>query len=232
MIKVILYIYQTAREQFRLVGFLKVLCFALVPLVWAKIAPEAQTPSTFTLVVLTLLILSIGILFVIAAKAQSIQEPKFKLDLHVSSPVRGGNHDAYFNFINVSVANISGVNLEHCTAFLKGLSKNQEPSQFDKSIPLIWNFPQDSPEAKIVVGNELLVHVAIVGNKGHGLKLAGKQWNRLKNQFEDHAVYRFEVLVNSGVSSQIITIEVDWKGEWDKFEAKEIAVKNFTAELS
>ena len=81
MWKVILYIYQTAYREFRLVGALKIAGLALLPTIWTGIATYFEwgnsTPSKFTWFLLTGLCLSLGFLYVIAKRAQSIEEPKF-----------------------------------------------------------------------------------------------------------------------------------------------------------
>ena len=234
--KVLGYIYQTARREFRLVGALKIMGLALVPTIWAGIASllklEDKTPSTFTWFLLTALFLCFGFLFIIAKRALSLEEPQFELSLHFPPPVEDRYPELKWKFVNVSVKNKSGINLENCTAFLIGLLKDEKPTDFDKPIPLIWNMPSGNEKTTIVVGMEVVCHVAEASSLGHGLRIVGKQYIRLKDIFEDAAVYRFEVLINAGERSKIIIFDVNWKKNWETLSATKIGVKNVTGEIS
>jgi len=150
--------------------------------------------------------------------------PKFKLSLHFTGhEVKDAQDRVGYKFVNVSVDNTSEVNLTQCVARLSGLLKDGKPTEFEKTIPLEWSHPKGVDEKMIVAKDEGIVHVVTARSHGHNLKFwGGIPWARFKDTFNDHATYRFTVLVNCDGVSREIEFDVKWNGQWDQVQAHEV----------
>ena len=244
--KTLLYILNRVKIEFGLVGTIRLVLYGVflpfIVFVTSYLVLKTELPSTFTMIILAILIFIIVIFFVIAKRAQSleelIKEQKFKLSLHFTgdivpifedvvgrSGVKSQGHTRNSKYVHVRVDSISGASVDGCTAYLKTLLKRGSDGKFietelKESIPLNWSHGHGKQPKKIIPKVESLIDVVRTDSSDKKMIFAGLQPSKLDNIFDEYTIYKFEVVVNGGSVSKSIWIDVDWKGQWDTIEAK------------
>lgn len=231
------YIFRTAKREAGLMTFLKFLGIAALPSGWKVLANyfcwDAVNPSALTTFLSTGIIVAVGLLFVIAKNAKELEEPKFELSLPykglsqtpVSSPAGSGTA----NYIRLCVETTSGVAVKNCSASIVGIEKRKpEDSDFIKldftdRVELEWSH---SNHTKVIVLNPLepmYIAIARASTLDNSLRFETPQDlpNKYGDFLSDNAVYRFKVRVTGDGVSKLISIDVDWKGNWDTISVSE-----------
>ena len=174
--------------------------------------------------------------FVSAVFAEPVRrflfKPKLNLrfsgkdDCVAQTPMSSGINGVY---VRVKVTNLRRQVARSCRAFLNGVEKQAtdgrfQPTIYTDSLPLAWSCQPEGLERSpldLLHGVSQYVDVVAAFEGGRYLEPQVAPFpRRYFSLFADHeAIYRFTIQVSGdGVDPRVITIDVNWKGQWNTLQ--------------
>ena len=136
-------------------------------------------------------------------------------------------HEA--EYVRIKVINTSSAVAKSCRAYLVGVEKKNAEGTFVRtiycdSIPLAWSCQEDRAHGPLDLPKGVAQFVDVVTARDHSdqFRLEIKPTPlRYTGFFRDKGTFRFTVQVSGeNVKPEVISIDFDWNGVWDKYEAR------------
>jgi hypothetical protein len=129
------------------------------------------------------------------------------------------------SYIRICVTATSARIVKDCHGFIVMLEKRMSENETFLHVPLPQSVPLVREKFEVVPRIPSHIDFMIAAENGKFMPVPGViPWpNVVQNAFDDHATYRFTIVVNGdGVSEEPICVEIDWRGQWDKIVARQI----------
>jgi len=227
MLDVIGFIFRTAKREVGLVTSVKLAIAPALLFGWKGLAQRVGwddfNPSFLTTSLTTVLIVALSLLYIIAKSAK----PNFKLSLPhgglSQTPLSSATGSGTGNYVRFCVETDSGVAVNNCSASIIDIQKRKPEDAdfmdvgFTDRVELEWSHSGHEKVRDLNPYEPMYLAIASASTLNNNLTIETPQEFPYKylGLLSGIAIYRFKVRVTGDKVSKLITIDVDWKENWD-----------------